>query len=54
MTRIFATVLILAMFIPAAKPSCQVWLNNNGRRVCWCYGTHGWRTAPMLACKVWR
>lgn len=52
-----ALVLVTAPALETAEaaqaPVCQI-RTIKGRTLCWCRGPYGWRTAPMIACRVWR
>jgi len=57
MRYVLAIVLVLAMFLPAQRPSCVVRYTSGGSAVCWCKVARPgaqWKTAPGVACRLWR
>lgn len=53
MKHLFAIFLVLALFVPSARPACKV-VSGSGKRFCVCWSNNRWEPAPMLACRVWR
>lgn len=58
MKHLFAIILVLALFIPAQRPSCTMRTAANGRVICVCSGNRAgrmaWRSVPTFVCEVWR